>query len=116
VTQDRSNDPQWQNDKAVQDWHAFMKAYFPDGNVQDQLIVYGYTVAQATVQVFKQCGDDLSHENIMKQATNMDIALPMMLPGIKVKTSPTDYFPVEAMRLQRFNGETWELFGETIGE
>jgi ABC-type branched-subunit amino acid transport system substrate-binding protein len=110
------NDPQWQTDKAVQDWHAFMKAYFPDGNVQDQLIVYGYTVAQATVQVFKQCGDDLTHENIMKQAANMDIALPMMLPGIKVKTSPVDYFPVQAMRLQRFNGEMWELFGETIGE
>jgi len=110
------NDPQWQNDKSVQDWQAFMKAYFPDGNLQDQLIVYGYTVAQATVQVFKQCGDDLTHENIMKQAANMDIALPMMLPGIKVKTSPTDYFPVQAMRLQRFNGEVWELFGETIGE
>ncbi len=110
------NDPQWQNDKSVQDWQAFMNAYFPDGNLQDQLIVYGYTVAQATVQVFKQCGDDLTHENIMKQAANMDIALPMMLPGIKVKTSPTDYFPVQAMRLQRFNGEVWELFGETIGE
>jgi branched-chain amino acid transport system substrate-binding protein len=110
------NDPQWQNDKSVQDWQAFMKAYFPDGNLQDQLIVYGYTVAQATVQVFKQCGDDLTHENIMKQAANMDIALPMMLPGIKVKTSLTDYFPVQAMRLQRFNGEVWELFGETIGE
>ena len=110
------NDPQWQNDKSVQDWQAFMKAYFPDGNLQDQLIVYGYTVAQATVQVFKQCGDDLTHENIMKQAANMDIALPMMLPGIKVKTSLTDYFPVQAMRLQRFYGEVWELFGETIGE
>jgi branched-chain amino acid transport system substrate-binding protein len=110
------SDPQWKNDKAVQDWFAFMKDYFPDGNLQDQLIVYGYTVAQATVQVFKQCGDDLTHENIMKQAANLDIALPMMLPGIRIKTSPTDYFPIEAMRLQRFNGETWELFGETIGE
>jgi len=110
------NDPQWQNDKAVQDWLSFMKNYFPDGNVQDQLIVYGYTVAQATVEVIKQCGDDLTHENIMKQAANLDVALPMMLPGIKVKTSPTDYFPVEAMRLQRFNGEVWELFGEVIGE
>ena len=110
------NDPQWQNDKAVQDWLAFMKTYFPDGNVQDQLIVYGYTVAQATVEVIKQCGDDLTHENIMKQAANLDVALPMMLPGIKVKTSATDYFPVEAMRLQRFNGETWELFGEVIGQ
>ena len=110
------NDPQWQTDAAVKDWVAFMKDYFPDGNVQDQLIVYGYSVAQATVQVFRQCGDDLTHENIMKQAANLDIALPMMLPGIRLKTSPTDYFPIEAMRLQRFNGETWELFGETIGE
>ena len=110
------NDPQWQTDAAVKDWFAFMKDYFPDGNVQDQLIVYGYTVAQATVQVFRQCGDDLTHENIMKQAANLDIALPMMLPGIRLKTSPTDYFPIEAMRLQRFNGETWELFGDTIGE
>ena len=110
------NDPQWQQDKDVQDWVAFMKNYFPDGNVQDQLIVYGYVVAEATVQVFKQCGDDLSHENIMKQAANLDVALPMMLPGIKLKTSPTDYFPIEAMRLQRFNGEIWELFGEVIGQ
>ena len=110
------NDPQWQQDKDVLDWVAFMKNYFPDGNVQDQLIVYGYVVAEATVQVFKQCGDDLSHENIMKQAANLDVALPMMLPGIKLKTSPTDYFPIEAMRLQRFNGEIWELFGEVIGQ
>ena len=110
------NDPQWQQDKDVQNWTAFMKNYFPDGNVQDQLIVYGYVVAEATVQVFKQCGDDLTHENIMKQAANLDVALPMMLPGIKLKTSPTDYFPIEAMRLQRFNGEIWELFGEVIGQ
>jgi len=109
------NDPQWQNDKDVQDWAAFMKKYFPDGNIQDQLIVYGYVVAEATVQVIKQCGDDLTHENIMKQAANLDIVLPMLLPGIRLKTSPTDYFPIEAMRLQRFNGETWELFGDVIG-
>jgi len=109
------NDPQWKDDKDVKDWVAFMKNYFPDGNVQDQLIVYGYTVAEATVHVIKQCGDDLTGENIMKQAASLDIALPMMLPGIKIKTSPTDYFPVEAMRLQRFNGEAWELFGDVIG-
>jgi branched-chain amino acid transport system substrate-binding protein len=109
------NDPQWKDDKDVKDWLAFMKKYFPDGNLQDQLIVYGYTVAEATVEVIKQCGDNLTGENIAKQAANLDIALPMMLPGIKVKTSPTDYFPVEAMRLQRFNGEAWELFGDVIG-
>jgi ABC-type branched-subunit amino acid transport system substrate-binding protein len=109
------NDPQWQKDKDVQDWAAFMKNYFPDGNIQDQLIVYGYVVAEATVQVLKQCGDNLTGENIMKQAASLDIALPMMLPGIRLKTSPTDYFPVEAMRLERFNGEAWELFGDVIG-
>jgi branched-chain amino acid transport system substrate-binding protein len=109
------NDPQWQKDKDVQDWAAFMKNYFPDGNIQDQLIVYGYVVAEATVEVLKQCGDTLTGENIMKQAANLDIALPMMLPGIRLKTSPTDYFPVEAMRLERFNGEAWELFGDVIG-
>jgi len=109
------NDPQWKDDKDVQAWHDFMKKYFPDGNRQDQLIVYGYVVAEATVQVLKQCGDDLTHENIMKQAANLDVTLPLMLPGIKLKTSPTDYFPIEAMRLQKFNGEIWELFGETIG-
>src|SRR6201994_598197 len=110
------NDPQWKDDKDVKDWHAFMKAYMPEGNQQDQLIVYGYVVAEATVQVLKKCGDDLPHKNIMKQAASLDIALPMMLPGIKVKTSPTDYFPVQAMRLQKFSGETWQLFGDTIGE
>ena len=109
------NDPQWKDDKDVLAWHDFMKSYFPDGNRQDQLIVYGYVVAEATVQVLKQCGDDLTHENIMKQAANLDVTLPLMLPGIKLKTSPTDYFPIEAMRLQRFNGEIWELFGDTIG-
>src|SRR5882762_4107267 len=109
------NDPQWKDDKDVQDWAAFMKNYFPDGNIQDQLIVYGYVVAEATVQVFKQCGDDLTRENVMKQAVNLDVSLPMLLPGIKLKTSQTDYYPIEAMRLQRFNGETWQLFGDTIG-
>jgi ABC-type branched-subunit amino acid transport system substrate-binding protein len=85
------NDPQWNDDKDVRNWHAFMKKYFPDGNLEDQLIVYGYVVAEATVQVLKQCGDDLTHENVMKQAANLDVSLPMLLPGIKLKTSPTDY-------------------------
>jgi len=109
------NDAQWKDDKDVVAWNDFMQKYFPDGNRKDQLIVYGYVVAQATLQVLKQCGDDLTHENIMKQAANLDVVVPMLLPGIKIKTSPEDYFPIEAMRLQKFNGETWELFGETIG-
>jgi len=109
------NDPQWKDDKDVQAWNEFMRKYFPDGNRLDQLIVYGYVVAEATVQVLKQCGDDLTHENIMKQAANLDVVVPMLLPGIKIETAPDDYFPIEALRLQRFNGENWQLFGETIG-
>ncbi|MGB3866155.1 MAG: ABC transporter substrate-binding protein [Xanthobacteraceae bacterium] len=109
------NDPQWQNDTDVKNWRSFMAKYFPDGNVEDQLIVYGYVVAEATVQVLQQCGDEITGENIMKQAAHLNVELPMLLPGIKLKTSPIDYFPIEAMRLVRFNGETWKSFGETIG-
>ena len=110
------NDPQWASDKGFQDWLAFMKKYYPDGSIGDQLNVYGYTMAQALVQTLKQCGDDLSRENIMKQATSLDIALPMLLPGIKVKTGPQDYYGVEAQRMMTFNGKTWELFGDLIGD
>ncbi|MGB3867269.1 MAG: ABC transporter substrate-binding protein [Xanthobacteraceae bacterium] len=110
------NDPQWANDQGYKDWLAFMKKYYPEGSTGDQLNVYGYTMAQALVQTLKQCGDDLSRENIMKQAANLDIALPMLLPGIKIKTGPTDYYGVQAQRMMRFNGQTWELFGDIIGE
>ena len=84
------NDPQWANDAGYKDWLAFMKKYYPEGSTGDQLNVYGYTMAQAMVQTLKQCGDDLSRENIMKQAANLDIALPMLLPGIKIKTGAAD--------------------------
>lgn len=110
------NDPQWADDQGFKDWLAFMKKYYPDGSTGDQLNVYGYTMAQALVQTLKQCGDDLSRENIMKQAANLDVELPMLLPGIKIKTGPTDYYGIEAQRMMRFNGQTWELFGDLIGE
>lgn len=110
------NDPQWADDQGYKDWLAFMKKYYPEGSTGDQLNVYGYTMAQALVQTLKQCGDDLSRENIMKQAANLDITLPMLLPGIKIKTGPTDYYGVQAQRMMRFNGQTWELFGDIIGE
>ncbi|KQT09718.1 ABC transporter substrate-binding protein [Ramlibacter sp. Leaf400] len=110
------NDPQWANDKAYQDWLAFMKKYYPEGSTGDQLNVYGYTMAQALVQTLKQAGNDLSRENIMKQAASLDVALPMLLPGIKVKTGANDYYGVEAQRMMRFNGKTWELFGDLIGD
>ena len=108
-------DTQWAQDKGYVEWLEFMNKYFPEGNKSDQLVVYGYTVAQAMAQVLKQCGDDLTPENVMKQAANLDIDLPMLLPGSKVQTSPTDYYPIEGQRLQRFNGKVWELFGEING-
>src|SRR5262249_54221419 len=107
-------DPQWKNDQGYKDWVAFMDKYYPDGNKADLFNVYGYTVAQSLVQVLKQCGNDLSRTNIMKQAASLkDLALPMFLPGIKINTSPTDFYPVEQEQLARFDGERWVLFGET---
>ena len=106
-------DPQWKDTKDFQDWVAWMKKYYPDGGLDDQGNAYGYSAAQTLVQVLKQCGNDLSRENIMKQAANLkNFELPMMLPGIKVNTSPTDFAPIEQERLAKFDGERWVLFGE----
>ena len=110
------NDPQWKDDKAYKDWLAFMRKYDPDGNLADSFNVYGYSMAQTLVQLLKQCGNDLSRENIMNQAAHLDIELPMLLPGIKVHTSPTEFYPVQRMRLARFEGKQWVLFGDVIGE
>ncbi|HEY3066444.1 MAG TPA: ABC transporter substrate-binding protein [Methylomirabilota bacterium] len=106
-------DPQWKNDQAYKDWLAFMKKYYPEGNTEDAFNVYGYTVAQTLVHVLKQCGNDLSRENVMKQAASIkDLSLPMLLPGIKINTSATDFYPIEQEQLAKFDGERWVLFGE----
>jgi hypothetical protein len=90
-----------------------MKKYYPDSSIEDAFNVYGYTVAQGLVHVLKQCGNDLSRENIMKQAANIKgLSLPMLLPGIKVNTGPTDFYPIEQEQLVKFDGERWVLFGE----
>jgi branched-chain amino acid transport system substrate-binding protein len=108
-------DPQWRNDKGFQDWVAFMKKYYPDGALDDQSNAFGYTAAQAMVQVLKQCGNDFSRENIMKQAANLkNVEFPMLLPGIKVNTSPTDHAPIEQEQLAKFDGERWVLFGDLL--
>jgi len=92
-----------------------MKRYYPDGNIEDSANVGGYTAAQALVQVLKQCGNDLSRENIMRQAANLkDLELPMLPPGIRISTGPDDFAPIKQARLARFNGETWELFGDVV--
>jgi branched-chain amino acid transport system substrate-binding protein len=108
-------DPTWKNDQGYKDWLAFMDKYLPDGDKTSSFTVYGYSVAQALVQVLKQCGDNLTRENVMKQAASMkNVDLPMLLPGIKMNTSDKDFFPIEQMQLTRFNGESWDLFGPVM--
>jgi ABC-type branched-subunit amino acid transport system substrate-binding protein len=108
-------DPTWNNDPGVKAWRAFMDKYYPDGDKTNANNLYGYVQAQAMVQVLKQCGDNLTRENVMKQAANLkDFHTDLMLPGVMVNTSPDDYFPIEQMQLMKFNGETWELFGDVI--
>ena len=108
-------DPQWQKGKEWDDFVAYMKKYHPTGAMNDNFNVYGYTVAQALVQVLKQCGDTLTREHVMKQAANMDFTLPMLIPGVNVKTAPDDFYPLEREQLIRFDGTTWQLFGKVYG-
>jgi branched-chain amino acid transport system substrate-binding protein len=111
-----ATDPTWKDDPALKEWAAFMDKYFPEGDKTSTFSVYGYLTAQTLVQVLKQCGDELTRENVMKQAANLkDLELGMLLPGIRINTSPTDYFPVEQMQMSRFNGDHGELFGPAIG-
>jgi len=108
-------DPQWKSDKGYKDWLAWMQKYYPDGSVEDNFNAYGYSVAMTLVQVLKQCGNDLSRESIMRQAASLkNLELPMLLPGIKINTSPTDFAPIEQVQLARFNGEIWEVFGDVV--
>ncbi len=110
------NDPQWQDDAGMNDWRAFMKKYYPEGNLGDAFNVTGYAEAQTLVQVLKQCGNNLSRENVMRQAANLDMKLPLLLPGVKIHTAAVDFSPIKEMRLARFEGKQWVLFGEVIGE
>jgi ABC-type branched-subunit amino acid transport system substrate-binding protein len=107
-------DPQWQNDPGRKQWAEWMKKYYPDGDTADAFNVYGYSVTATLVQVLKQCGDDLTRENVMKQAAHLNFAAPMLLPGIKVQTSPTDFFPIQQMQLAKFDGKTWVRFGDVL--
>ena len=108
-------DPQFQKGKEWDDWLAWMKKYNTAGDLKDVNAVYGYTVAQGLVQVLKQAGDNLTRENIMKQAASLDMQLPMLLPGVNVKTGPDDFYPIEREQLARFDGKTWQLFGKVYG-
>jgi branched-chain amino acid transport system substrate-binding protein len=108
-------DPQWQSTPEYKDWLAWMKKYNSSGSLADVFNVYGYTVAQTMVAVLKQCGNDLTRENLMKQAASIhDLKLPMLLPGITVSTSATDFAPIKQLQLEKFDGKTWKLFGPVI--
>jgi branched-chain amino acid transport system substrate-binding protein len=108
-------DPNFENDSGMKDWRAWMSKYLPGEDVRRPSFVYGYNSAATLMQVLKQAGNDLSRENIMRQATNLrDLELPMLLPGIKVNTSPTDYYPVQQLQLMRFDGKRWVRFGDLV--
>ena len=110
-----ASDPAWKDDKGMKDWEAFMGKYYPEGNLKDGSNVVGYGVAQTLIQVLKQCGDNLTRENVMKQAASLkDFRTEVLLPGIKINTGPTDYAPIESMQLARFDGKEWARFGDII--
>ena len=108
-------DPTWKDDPAIKEWSAFMDQYFPDGDKSSTFTMIGYATAQTLVQMLKQCGDDLTRANIMKQAANLkQLEIGVLLPGISINSGPNDYYLIEQMQLSRFNGEYNELFGKPI--
>ncbi|HEY3790712.1 MAG TPA: ABC transporter substrate-binding protein [Bradyrhizobium sp.] len=110
-----ASDPQWNSDPGMKDFYAFLAKNYPEGDKLDQSTVVAYGVSQTLVQVLKQCGDNLTRENIMKQAANLkDFRTEVLLPGIKINTSPTDFAPISSLQLMRFKGERWNLFGDVI--
>ena len=109
------SDPEWKSDRATQTFFAWTKKYLPDADPTDLFVAYGYASAHMLVQTLKQCGDDLSRENVMRQATSLkNLEVPMLLPGIQINTSATDFYPIEQLQLQRFDGKKWVRFGELI--
>ena len=109
------NDPQWANSPDIKAFQEFMKKYYPDGDPKEYNNAYGYMQGHMLVQTLKQCGNDLTRENVMRQAANLkNVELPMLLPGIKVNTSPTDFFPMDQQQLGKFDGKEWKNFGELI--
>ena len=108
-------DPQWDNDPGMKKFYAFLEKYFPEANKLDGSVVYGYGAAQTMVKVLEMCGDNLTRENIMKQAASLkDFTPDTLLPGVKINTTATDFAPIEQLQMMRFKGEKWDLFGDII--
>jgi branched-chain amino acid transport system substrate-binding protein len=110
-------DPTWDNDPGMKKWRAFMDKYYPEGDKNSSFNTYGYGVAQALEGALRACGDNLTRENVMKQVTSMkNVETDLLLPGIVMNTSPTDYRPIKQLQMMRFNGERWEGFGPLIAD
>jgi branched-chain amino acid transport system substrate-binding protein len=110
-----ATDPEWKNDNDMKEWNAFMDKYAPDTDKSDASAVYAYAAARTMVQVLKQCGNDLTRANVMKQAANLKEFDPgLLLPGIKINTSPTNYAPIRQVQLMRFEGTAWKRFGPVM--
>jgi branched-chain amino acid transport system substrate-binding protein len=110
-----ADDAAWKQDPPIKAWSAFMDKYYPEGDKEDSYAVFGYAAAETLVQVLNQCGDDLSRENIMRQAASLKNYLnPVALPGIAINTSPTDFRPIKQMRLVQFDGNVWQPIGDVI--
>ncbi len=110
-----ASDPRWKDDAGFKQYKDFVEKHMSARDLVDSNAIYGFNAAILMVHVLKQCGNDLSRANILKQATNIDgLELPMLLPGIKINTSPTNYSPIRQMQLQSFNGSSWELFGDIL--
>jgi len=110
-----ATDPQWNDDAGMKSFFAFMDKYFPDGDKSNGLVLVGYSLAQTLVQTLKQCGDNLTRESVMKQAANLkELKLDLLLPGIKINTSQTDFIPIKQSQMMKFNGQRWELFGPVM--
>jgi branched-chain amino acid transport system substrate-binding protein len=108
-------DPAWNDDPPMKTWRAFMAKYNPNGDVTDSATVFAYGITMTMVQVLKQCNGDFSRANVMKQAESLhDVDIPVLLPGIKIGTSATNHRPIKAMQLQRWDGKTWQRFGDLI--
>jgi branched-chain amino acid transport system substrate-binding protein len=109
------NDPQWRNDADMKAWNAFMDKYMPGADKSDSSSAYGYSVSRTLVQVLRQCGENLTRDDVMKQAASLSTFEPgLLLPGIAINTAPTDFAPIKQLQLMKFAGQTWQLFGDVM--
>jgi len=107
-------DPRWANDPDFLEYTAFMEKYLPGADKSDIFYTVGYMMAASVVKLLEQCGNDLTRENVMRQVAHLDVRVPMLLPGIKLQTSPTDFYPLKSLQLERFDGKSFVLFGEPM--